>query len=71
MPQSQAAANPQQQEKVKKEKDQNVQNKRTNAREARRPALSPKRGDHNAKRTEKPEDHWSCIAQLSAEDILN
>ena len=22
------------------------------------------------KRKEKPEDHWSCIAHLSAEDIL-
>ena len=48
VPQSQAAANPQHQEE-KKDKNQQVQNKQTNARKA----VFPKRGDHNAKMTEK------------------
>ena len=39
MPQSQAAANPWHQEEEKKDKNQRVQNKQTNAREAHRPAL--------------------------------
>ena len=40
VPQSQAAANPRHQEEEKKDTDQRVQNKQTNAREAHRRALS-------------------------------
>ena len=40
MPQSQTAANPRHQEEEKRDKNQRMQNKQTNAREAHRPALS-------------------------------
>ena len=49
MPQSQTAANHQEEEK--NEKNLHVQNKQTNVQEAHRPVPPfPKRGDHNAKR---------------------
>ena len=54
VPQSQTAANPQQQEEEKNDKNKHVQNKQTNAREksTRTSSLFSKRGDHNAKRND-------------------
>ena len=40
MPQSQAASTPRHQEEEKKDQNQRVQNKQTNARKAHRPSLS-------------------------------
>ena len=53
MPQSETAANPRHQEEEKKDKT-HTRVKQTNAREAQRPTpFFPKRGDQNAKQTEK------------------
>ena len=41
----------------KKDKNQRVQNKQTHAREAHTSSRFPKRGDHNAKRTEKKHEN--------------
>ena len=48
VPQPQAASNPRRQAEEQKDKNECVQNKQTNAREAHRPALFPKRGYHTA-----------------------